>query len=420
MVLSPLHQLSCSCATLVVMRSGRDTLALLAVGLVAIPLLPNSASAAPTLVGTTSIAGDRTGYSRVELTKPLKPFSHNDKPRIRLEGGGAILGIVLRTEHAIDNKHTTLEILRVDRQNQGSPILYSVGNGEDGLPAGAYRLYLIAERPGRVTLEFPSLREGELSLAPAVHTPFDAGPLPRRTWPVPGTTPFGRTGEVVSDGMVFSRAIVDDAPPGSRLETCFYANDEEDAAGDRAYGPGCPGGRMGYTQTATSTGDIGHWAMTSANSPGRIGHGGNVTTAADAIAEPVALNTFAMWMSYELPAAAHSPPPGPLPPPAAERDGTVTFSSRRLKVRNGTVRVPLRCSPEGACRGRIRLTGARKTVGFALPSGARRTFKIPLSRSMRRRVRSHRHVRGRIVVVSNIADRRRELRGEVTLVRATR
>lgn len=380
-------------------------------------LLTGTASAAPPLVGTTSIAGDRTGYVRVDLTKTLlKPFSDEDEPRIKLEGGGAVLGVVLRSEWQLDgNRRTTLEILRMDRRNEGSPILYSVGNGENGLPAGPYRLYLIVEKAGRVTLEFPSLPRGQLSLAPSVHTPFEAGPLPRRAWPTPGTTPYGKTGELTSDGLVFSRAIVEAAPAGSRMEACFYRDEAEADAGDQAYGPGCPGGRAGYADMATTARDLGIVAFTFANSAGKVGHGGNFTTSPPPIASPTSIDTFGMWLSYEF---ATQPPV--VPPPPVPRHGTLVFAGRRLAVKNGVARVPLACSPEGPCRGWVRLSGARRKADANLPPGVQRTVKVPLSGSMQRRLASRRKVRARIVVVSIVADGRRQQHGRVTLVRVKR
>jgi hypothetical protein len=231
----------------------------------------------------------------------------------------------------------------MDRRNEGSSVLYSVGNGENGLPAGRYRLYLIVEKPGRVTLEFPSLPRGRLSLAPSVHTPFEAGPLPRRAWPTPGTTPYGKTGELTSDGLVFSRAIVDAAPAGSRLETCFYSDEDEADAGDQAYGPGCPGGRSGYAVMATTARDLGTVGITFANSAGKVGHGGNFTTSPPPIASPTSIDTFGMWLSYEF---ATQPPV--VPPPPVARHGTLVLAGRRLagKMEWPEFRLPVR--PKGA------------------------------------------------------------------------
>jgi hypothetical protein len=386
----------------------------------AVLLLPGVANAAaPSLARTTSIAGARTGYVQVELPKRLNPFSTNDEPSIKFEGGGAILGVVLRSERTDNGNHTALQILRMDRENEGSPIFYGLGNGENGLPAGPYRLYLIVERPGRVTLEFPSLPAGAVTVAPTVHTPFEAGPLPQRPRPTPGTMRYGRTVELTSDGLVFSRAIIDEAPAGSRLETCVYTYDKEAAAGDRAYGPGCPGGTSGHTETTTSSGPMGAWTISFAASAAPFGHGGNFMTP---LPLPTgAVDAFGMWLSYEFPNEVGGPPsPSPSANPHADLAGTATFSARRLEIKSGAARVPLGCSSEGRCLGHVRLSGAIRTVKFDMPAGGERTVKVPLSHSMLRSVSRRRKVRARIVVVSLAGEGRREVKGRVTLVRKRR
>jgi hypothetical protein len=371
----------------------------------------------PSLVNSVTIAGQRTGYVEVQLPEPLDPFDENE-PTIAFEGGGGILGVVLRARDLFGGyRRPNLKILRLDRRNEGSRVLVSLGDGQDGaLPPGRYRLYLITDGPGRVSLDFPGWPEGELSLVPEVATPYEAGPLPERQTPTLGTTVFGRSAEISSAGLVFARAIAEQAPAGSRLELCTYRDSEEEQAGSSAYGPKCPGGRSSYAEVATATTDMGIFSLSQSEIPGRFGEGGNFSLPVPLGLQTTKLETFGMWTSYE-------PPGTPVTPgqiPSQPLFGTATFTARRLFVRGRTSYLPLACTAEGPCRGSARLSGASRRSRFSIPAGRQRTVRLSVKSWVARRIARGRIVRARLVVSSEVSGGQRQERGRVTLVRAPR
>jgi CubicO group peptidase (beta-lactamase class C family) len=81
----------------------------------------------------------------------------------------------------------------------------------------------------------------------------------------------------------------------------------------------------------------------------------------------------------------------PLPPAGPKRARAVQLALARPRAgRRGIVRVTLSCPPRGGtggCSGPIRMSGARKRVGYSVGAGSRRTLRFMLTRRALKRLR---------------------------------
>ena len=383
----------------------------------------------PALPSTTTISGGHSGYTEVELTEPLRAFDE-DAPEITFEGGGEVIGIALRSPP--------------DAMGYSSPAfdVYSVGVGElrgfadydehDGtLPPGRYRLYLIAERPGSATIEFPKLEPGQLSVQPDVETPQRSGRMSTRT--SGDVVKFSEHVTLWGGGVIFMKAF---PTPGisTQLELCSYWPWQEAEAGERAYDPGCPDGFSSYKRFAFSEGD-GAFSLSSPSSHWAEGLGGNVTSL---IGSPGPVDTYLFSAGYELgpPPAWTDPwdegtgdddpstqPSDPSLPgsesqptqtgPVGERPcdgggcqsewGVATLSSRRARLVRRRIRVPLICDGGWPCRGQVGLV-RRRAKSFAFGPGERGAIAVRVPSGLRRRVRRDGRARARIAVTSRLND----------------
>jgi hypothetical protein len=397
----------------------------------------------PSLAGSTSIGGARTGYAEVVVPRDLRPLNE-DQPSVALEGGGGFLGVVLRKLASGPYDYPpTFYALRVATSNDGGALL-SVENGAGSdnatLPAGTYRLYLVADQPGQVTLTFPTLPPGSVVLSPDVATPFQSGVLQSRR-NGGGVFSFGQTGTVFSQGLSFVRATVDAPPPGTTLELCQYFGDQEQQAGSSAYDPGCPGGTSEYKTAVSSSGD-GAYTLAFEPEAVRLGLGGSVSTV---LGPPPQTHTFGMWMSYDqAPAPSEQPgqggsspnletaPPPETAPPAdpptrilsssvarGSESTTATLASHRLLVRGRRVALPLVCSRRRPCRGVARLSGARP-VQFRLAAGTRRVIFARLGAPLARRLVHQTTVKATLTIISELQAAKLATRNSVVLVASRR
>jgi hypothetical protein len=364
-----------------------------------------AAAEAATVGQRTSIEGSHTGYVSVDLPAAVDPFSGDDG--FQVEGGGHVLGAELRQLRSDYQQPHALLVLRVGPPGNRTLLVSADGGGD--LPAGHYQLYLITDSPGRVSLYFPALA-GQSALAPAVATPFSGGPLPLRQGNALGTMVFGRTqGIGPAGGLVLVRAIPPSTMGGDRLELCWYAGGDAAAEGS-AYGPTCPGG-SGYSPRDPAGGAF---TLSSPSSQEDYGVGGNYTRL---IGPPVQLDTYAMWMSYVLPAGATPPPPGRGRPRTGLLEGMAVLRSRRVVVKRGQARIRLRCPWTTGCRGTVRLSGARRSAHFRLRARHAGVVLVPMKRRVRHRVAHGKRVRARLRLRSRVADGIREERTTVRLVR---
>jgi hypothetical protein len=399
------------------------------------------------------------------LTSNLHPLGA-DQPTYSLSGGGGVLGLVLRSDEAVPigsgSGHPFFQILRVGPNNGDTVVESAGGTGSDGttLPAGIYRLYLITAAQGQVSLNFPTLPDGQLSAAPQVLTPFSAGPLPILPWSSSQSTVFGESKDLVSDGLVLGRVVVHNPAAGQSLELCSYFGTSDQTAGSSAYTHGCPGGTSNYSAFTTSTGDAGAFVLGFVPAVGRYGVGGNVSATLVPIATPETVQTYGMWMSYEPASSSVSSGGGSSGSAggglsggnsaagsgssagsdaaivggggswttdtgasgAGGREerlgllGGLSVSTRSLRVRGRRAAVVLGCSRRASCSGTVRLVGWSSRSRFALAAGEHRGLRLTLSARRASLLARRRRVRVVLEVRSRVANGVSEQRVPVVLV----
>jgi hypothetical protein len=403
---------------------------------------PTAMAEAPALVHNTAIGGARTGYTTVTLTQTIRPLD-DGRPTIGLEGGGRVLGLVLRREKdGPFEQPPSFEVLRLSPSNDGE-VLLSLGNGKGAsgseLPPGQYRLYLITDEPGKVTLSFPTIPTGSASLAPAIITPFRAESLTARRARSDLNT-FGAFGNVSEGGIELWRLVAANPPLTGQIELCMYMGQNAQNSPD-AFDPGCPGGKSTYQHPVNQPGD-GAFEAGFIEGPSAEGLGGNLSTL---IGDTGAVDAFAMWMSYDFPPPVYTPPPatrgpddpnlGPQCPSRScswggttggsggaptsnsrgSRYGVARLTNRGLRVRRGRALVPLACSGAGPCRGTVALSPGGR-ARFALSKRQRSTVRVLLSRSALRQLRRG-PLRTRVTVTSRLAGGAWENRAVARLAR---
>ena len=392
----------------------------------------------PPLPRVTTISGNHSGYTEVELTKPLRPFDE-DEPEITFQGGGEMIGVVLRSP--TNGLGTELEFHAYSPGGIGE---FRGGNYEDEgtFPPGRYRLYLIADQPGSATIEFTNLEPGQLSVEPTVETPQRSGPMSTRT--SGGVVKFSERVTLWGGGVIFMTVYPTPAI-GTELELCYYWPAQEDQAGDRAYDPGCPYGHSGYKTSVMSEGE-GAFSFTAPSYSWAEGVGGNVT---NLVGTPGPVDTYLFTAGYDLappagstteptPGTEDDPPvSGPLTTDSASEEpqsepsdptterrcrdsgcadqwGTALLASRRARLRGRRARVVVTCSESDPCRGSVGFVRAR-AHRFDLPAGASARVRIVVPRELRQRVRRTGRARGRVAVASRLNDERVEVRRRVRI-----
>lgn len=406
----------------------------------------------------TTIGGSHSGYIEVELTQPLPPFEEGE-PKIAFEGGGEVIGIALRPVP--------------DSLGNADPVFYaySAGAGElrglrvdddhDGTlaPPGRYRLHLIAERPGNVTIEFPTLAEGQLSVSPAVETPQRSGAM--STASSENVVKFSERVTLWGGGVIYMEVL---PTPGiaTELELCSYWPAQEEEAGTRAYDPGCPYGFSGYKDTGISEGE-GAFSISSPSSDWEQGLGGNVT---NPFGPPGTVDTYLFTAGYDLgpppssqqpsdpgagsgetgsstqtttqdpppggeesarpePTSSAEPPPAPAPPgpviepscrgePCGTGWAVATLRSRYARLARRRATVGLVCAAANPCRGKVGFPRSRSR-SFELRAGSTATVRVPVRRALRSRVRRHGVARARLVVTSRLDGETVQLRRRVVI-----
>lgn len=223
----------------------------------AVTAFPSAAAIRPTLTRQVTVTGDRTGWVAVTLPKPIQPTCPQDpacraKAALRFTGGA--FGYALQYENDTAKRPVPNALVVRLPKAQGGDI-YTVYTGTDPrngvnisdtgiLPAGRYRLFILTKGRGSVTVRFPELPSGSLSLRPTKsapmvaeeHTPDYVGPLAPTTW-ASGITvePNGRR----SHGYSFMW-VSGPAAAGSFWAGCVY---DGDPWGGR-WIPGCPFGQQ--------------------------------------------------------------------------------------------------------------------------------------------------------------------------------
>lgn len=216
---------------------------------------PSDAVARPTLVRQLTLTGDRTAYLPVTLPKPVQAECSSDTscaPKAQFRVSGGAIGLFLVYENDVAAKPVPSLIVARMPKSEGGRVI-AMGGGTDPrtgaevsetgmLPAGRYRLFLLTNGRGSVSVRFPELAPGSRALRPAKTAAFRAveaaptyvGPLAPSAWAGGITVPA--TG-IRSHGYVFEWTE-GPAAAGVYGGLCSYAGDPPGGV----WVPGCPGG----------------------------------------------------------------------------------------------------------------------------------------------------------------------------------
>jgi hypothetical protein len=359
----------------------------------------------------------------VYLPERLEPMDA-DMPAYSREGGGSFTMATLWSNRPDEwGGRYQFDIMH-------SPIFYGRGYSGDSsgaLPPGRYRLYLHAAQPASMTIEFPRLPEGSLELAPTDPAPFAVGPL--RQQDEQTYTKFGKGLFDGGGGFSMMTARIPSPPPGTRIEICSYWDSEAVNAGEAAYDPGCPGGASAWSGPVTTPGGGGFQATFGGGGYGLRNHGANVTVP---VGPPPAVDTWAVWASYEFAPSYPLPPPWvqedrpavlqpPTPPgePGPETRGQAILSSQHARTRAVWAQIPLACPRGSICTGRVSLpTG--KSSPYRFEGGSAERVPIRLSPGNLRRLRRHGSFKTAVTVNSRLDGMVRQTRSRLTIHRSGR
>jgi hypothetical protein len=198
----------------------------------------------PSLAGSTTIEGSKSGYATVKLDRPVELDMWDGIP-LKISGGGRFYGVSLRQEGARGEKgFSAIALLGEGMESFESDRMSPWVSEEDfeseretvTLPAGLYRLHLIADgKPVRATLSLPL--SGSTSVTPNVPVRQTTFELPR----IEGSGPrnissFGGEATMGSEGMWALRVDLDERnSTRTDIEDCVFAPGETAAT----FGPGC-------------------------------------------------------------------------------------------------------------------------------------------------------------------------------------
>ena len=378
------------------------------------------AHAAPALSGETVIESAQSGYVRVRLDQtPPIDFRAQDNSQFRIEGSGRVIGFVLRSDRPPDKGDFVLAVLRSNPDvvcptggcaaNDGLSVV-AAHNGLTplGMPAGDYRLYLLADSaPVRITLTMAKAG-GTVRLEPTVVVASQSATLPARTPHArPEFAAFGRDILFAQPGMALvSMGWRAAAHAYDRTALCLYAGGTPTTqpGASLAYGPDCAGAShtsiTSDNRVATSTSAWQRTALFTTLPGGLFGVGGSVTQAGAASGSPTAT---AAWIAYEgtehdvtapqqdseTPRRAHQPtadPPGPAPPTEVSPRQPCRPSVRATRdgrVVNVVAMSAVPCRVQLALRaGRAALARSAATIRANRATKTRLRFRGPAGRRL--------------------------------------
>lgn len=225
-------------------RTGTIRAALLATCLTAVAGGATAGAAArpvPSLTGTVTLTGSTTGYLAVRLAAPATlDNAAFGRGGVTITGAGRYVGFFLRQE-----KPGGVRLLggRAEGSRLGTYLMPLQGLADGPslrLPAGSYRLYLLADgKPATVTLRLRGLA-GSSTLRPAKRVPYTLA-SPAATVATPGGNVAFAGADATLDGpgiaFDFLRTVNSNFQ-ASNTQLCFY--DGKPPPAPLAYAPGCP------------------------------------------------------------------------------------------------------------------------------------------------------------------------------------
>src|SRR3954463_9694647 len=202
---------------------------LTAAGIAALALAAPAHAEGPALGEVTSVDGSSTAFAQVRVPHPVPLVSSDDHylPRVRRSGHGRLYGVVLRQD--APGAKAPFSMMATSGDGDGDPPEHAfeqvTGESHEGppvMPAGDYRLYVLADgKPVHAEIVLPGL-EGTASVAPQIPVPQRIDALPRTDSGGPAAV-FAGNGTLASKGLVIVRPhTTSDAELDRRTEVCTY------------------------------------------------------------------------------------------------------------------------------------------------------------------------------------------------------
>jgi hypothetical protein len=321
------------------------------------------------LAGTTTLSASASGYAPVHLDAPVNVqlcCDEKQDARVTVTGTGKVVGFMLRRDEDSGDAPGLLGY-RMDIWGYEGDDLWmepigrtETTDGEESwaatLPAGDYRLYVLADNsPVKVTLTIPGLG-GTLDLTPAVTVPQKMGDLARHdSLPTTNAAVVGDVGTLSSRGLTLGSVFAfGDASAVQRFEFCTYGPGQ-DATGSDAFDRGCPGGDGDeYTSIPEFfpsppffffPGGWGYeWQQVGAPA-GAYGYGANVQT----VGAPPELQGQAAWIAFDGPGSA---PAGQTTVPVTAPSVTPPVAAPPAKAAKPAAKKKKACRKKKAAKGK--------------------------------------------------------------------
>jgi hypothetical protein len=308
---------------------------------------PAGATVVPELGATTTVTSNGPGWTPFQLKQPVRfdLSSKDGHPEAKVKGSGHLVAFLLRHDGDAKSEPGFFGFLWepesdeafVDPTGEISESNFQGDHFWVDLPAGVYRLYVLADGPASVELKLPGLGPAVTVAADQTAT-YKSAEIPRMdSFATTNSAVFGMGVNLATKGFVFAEVdAFTDASLVDHSEACEYPPGS-DFSGSDAFTTGCPGSPDElspldpdeYYIPVPPPGFGGGWGFLDLDAaPGRYGLGGNVTE----VALPPQIETTAAWMSYGAPGL----PPGYElnPPPAPAK----TIAKKHKKKRKCTAK----------------------------------------------------------------------------------
>jgi hypothetical protein len=302
---------------------------------------PAGATVVPELGAVTTVNASGPSWIPVQLKQPARlDLLAEQAVEAKVTGEGRVRGFVLRLDadgkdqpgfggftYSDEPTAFAAPLSQIPHANfQERHIYYD-------LPAGAYRLYVLADGPAQLQLTLPGLGPN-VTLTADQPADYKAVEIPRLdSTPVTNMAVWGTGVTLSTMGLIDSEIDIDsDLGLFDRSETCEYTPGH-DFSGSDAFTRGCPGADdpgadpsyAGDPWIPPSSGSYGIGIFEPSSPPGKYGVGGNLLLAG----APPTVATSVEALSY---GAAGLPPGYALNPPAPPAE-KATKKKHRAKHR---------------------------------------------------------------------------------------